>query len=992
MITNKKLSWNRIHYKNYEKYCMNYHQENSNQITYHWDHVPESVLFDSGFIANFYELRMKRKGYYQNNKYYNIVREYGLDGISVDNNLIYHGIQCKLWNNNQILNVEDLETFFKKMNDLREKNENSKGYLYHTCKLSDEVKNHTDLIDNHIYSKKINYNEKIQNQFFNIDTQNINTQNELSYTLRNYQEEAINALNEEWYGNRLLHLPCGMGKTLIFCNHVKNKDYQHIFIISPLQIHTKQNLERIKIFLPDYHTLLLDSDSGGTTDYNDLIEVMKHKSIISSTFASAKKIIKQLFYEEENHNKDDDSITDSIYETDFDLSNTLLIVDEAHNIGLDENNELLKIIKSFPKVLLVTATPPSCMEEVIGCEVVYQYPFRKAIEEGFICDYQIYIPMLDKSGEVSKVDIEKPIELSDFDDDLVKKSLYLINSMLQTGSKRCIAYLSSQEECNQFINIFKEVVEKYHYLPYWIKMITNEITSKKEREAILEEFQNEDDENSLKILCSIRILDEGVDIPLCDSIFISNLSEQSSNIRMVQRICRANRLVKNHPNKVANCFLWTEDVNSILDTLSLLKENDIEFYKKIKVMNGNYDNKNEIEKCKKENKEIGKYVLIKCLNYNERWEIKKQLLFEYCDNHKKVAIQNKSIGCWLQDQKKKIKSVNDVIYKKLSENIYVKESLDKFLLNKENNKNKIELTWDEWKELLFKFSNYYQIVPKQKEKFKNKKIGSWFFNQKTKINDDIYIKLSENEYVKKSLDDYLIIKEKNKDKNILSFDEKKNILFDFCIKNNKAPINSDDIGIWLQTKKGQINSINDELYKILSQNEIVKKSLDEYLINKEKNKDKNQLSWDEKKNILFKFCNKNKRVTINKEKIENENIGMWFQDQKKKINSSNEEVYIKLSENEYLKTSLDEYLINKEKNKDKIILSWDEKKELLFNFSNNHQRVPKNNEEYKNENIGRWLQTQKEKMNEEKYKKLSENIYVKISLDAYLANKNITYS
>ena len=77
-------SWNRIHFKNYEKYCMNTHQKEYQQTTYHWDHVPESVLFDSGFITNFKELRMKRRGYYQNDKYYNIVREYGLDGISFD--------------------------------------------------------------------------------------------------------------------------------------------------------------------------------------------------------------------------------------------------------------------------------------------------------------------------------------------------------------------------------------------------------------------------------------------------------------------------------------------------------------------------------------------------------------------------------------------------------------------------------------------------------------------------------------------------------------------------------------------------------------------------------------------------------------------------------------------------------------------------------------------------------------------------------------------
>ena len=201
------------------------------------------------------------------------------------------------------------------------------------------------------------------------------------------------------------------------------------------------------------------------------------------------------------------------YETYFDLSESILIVDEAHNLGLDDNDELIKIIRSFPKVLLVTATPPSCMEEILGCEMVYEYPFRRAIDEGFICDYQVYIPLLTKDEEtgVSSVLIEKPLEWIDLDDDLSKKCLYLINGMLQTGSRRCIAYLSSQDECDQFQFVFKEVIARYHFLPYWMGMITSEV-SDRERQSILKDFEK-DSEDALKILCSIRILDEGVDIP-----------------------------------------------------------------------------------------------------------------------------------------------------------------------------------------------------------------------------------------------------------------------------------------------------------------------------------------------------------------------------------------------------------------------------------------------------------------------------------------------
>jgi hypothetical protein len=77
--TNKKL-YNRENYKNYEYFCVDYHTKNFNQQTWHWNSVPESVLYESGFIYDFNELRLNRKEFYQNNnQYYNHLREYGLD-------------------------------------------------------------------------------------------------------------------------------------------------------------------------------------------------------------------------------------------------------------------------------------------------------------------------------------------------------------------------------------------------------------------------------------------------------------------------------------------------------------------------------------------------------------------------------------------------------------------------------------------------------------------------------------------------------------------------------------------------------------------------------------------------------------------------------------------------------------------------------------------------------------------------------------------------
>jgi superfamily II DNA or RNA helicase len=857
---NKNLTWNRVNYKNFEYYTMTQHQKETSQNTFHWDHVPESVLFDSGFIQNFRDIRMKRKGYYDmEGKYYNVVREYGLDGISFDTiTSVYHGIQCKLWNHP--LNINDLNTFFNKMNDFRNKNPNSKGYLYHTSSIDSSVRESDDYTLGYIFQEKIEYNESIQKSFLGIESVDLNDINESTFLLRDYQKEAIEALDQEEGGIGLLNLPCGTGKTLIFCNHAKNKQYKNVFIISPLQVHAKQNLKRMKNFLAEYDSLLLDSDSGGSTNFEDLENILHKKSIISTTFDSAKNVLKQMFYLNDNYQDDEyseyseynEDMEDTYYETDFDLSNSIVIVDEAHN--LINNDELIKIIRSFPNVLLVTATPPSCMEELLGCKLSYQYSFKRAIDENHICDYRVYIPLLIKNEVtgVSSVLIENPSELMDLDDDLSKKCLYLINGMLQTGSRKCIAYLSSQEECDAFQNVFKEVIKRYHYIPYWIGMITS-LIGDKERQSVLSDFQK-DNEDTINILCSIRILDEGIDIPNCDSIFVSNVAEKASTIRMVQRICRANRKVCNHPNKIANCFLWTNDVNSILDTLTLLKENDIEFHTKIRVMNGDYekqDTKERIEITNKQNKEIGEYVRVKCMNRDEIWEMKKQILFEFCDENNQVPTRKKqfkgiNIGKWLSHQKDKINSIKDDIYIKLSLNDYIKNALDKYLEEKYKKNNKIEYTIEQKKEFLLKYVIKNEKVPSRSIIDENNcNLGYYYLGLKHNVKNNkskVYKEFEEYEIIKNDFNRLIQEKETNKNKISFTYDQKKELLLKYIEDNKKVPTRSITIiekndfklGIFYTSLKQKVKNNQSEVYKEFEGYEIIKNDFDRCIKKKKK--------------------------------------------------------------------------------------------------------------------------------------------------------------
>ncbi len=379
---------NKENAKEYEYQCMIEHQEKQNQKTWHWNHVPEDILYESGFIPSYRELRLKRRlSYEKDGIYYNLMREYGLDGISMDmEKNIYHGIQCKLWDKK--VSILDLKTFYDVIeNRMRVKDDKSIGYLYHagliTKSLSDDFKKKG-------YLKNIHLPLKIKNEE-EIKEENEELKKEDEYELREYQEEAMEALRGVWDGVQLLNLPCGTGKTLIIGNHCKEKRYKKVFIFSPTRVLTKQNMERMKRFLEDYEDILVDCDDEGTRNIDDIEKIMvdeEEKSyIISSTYTSAKDVIRELFNEEEDEEEDE-------YECKYDLSDSILIVDEAHNlINLDD---LMKVVRSFPKVILMTATPPQEMEEEIGCCTIYNYSLKRGIEEGYICDYEIYLPMLIK--------------------------------------------------------------------------------------------------------------------------------------------------------------------------------------------------------------------------------------------------------------------------------------------------------------------------------------------------------------------------------------------------------------------------------------------------------------------------------------------------------------------------------------------------------------------------------------------------------------------
>jgi len=97
--------------------------------------------------------------------------------------------------------------------------------------------------------------------------------------------------------------------------------------------------------------------------------------------------------------------------------------------------------------------------------------------------------------------------------------------------------------------------------------------SEKERKNVLQSFTNNNEK--IQLLFNIRILNECIDIPACDSIYISYAPK--NKITTIQRISRAIRTDENNPYKIANVYIWCEAYEEILETLSSIKEYDIMF-------------------------------------------------------------------------------------------------------------------------------------------------------------------------------------------------------------------------------------------------------------------------------------------------------------------------------------------------------------------------------------------------------------------------------
>lgn len=574
----------------YEHYIVEYHRRKYNHIVWHWSVTPEEHLWNAGYINEYNKHRLERLA--SSKEGINRHKDYGLDGFVLDTNNNYHGLQSKFYSTNKV-SANDIGTFQRVVLRMNKKNSLSKGYLYTSTNLEPTLAEDIQCIGDIIHEKVL----------FELEDKRTTRHQkkvveEVNLPLRQYQKDALESLKEEREGLGTLSLFCGGGKTLIAGHYLSELKPKIIVMMAPLKISVDNLRQRMESFFESHEHLVIDSDSGNTTDA-DLVKEkldLDKPIVLYTTFASAVNVLSELFEDYEE-----------LFEDSF------CLVDECHNIV--NNTELCEFISRFYDGLLMSATIPEELYEVIECEPVYNYGMAEAIKDGYCVDYNVLLPQVVKKDEGNTIEIDIP---EDFEkSDLCAKVLYLVTGMLQTGSKRCIVYLRNTDECVAFNELFTKVCKEYHGLKSWTETIDCNVKQEKRR-SILEDFQSEkEDLTTLHILASVRILDEAVDVVRCDSEFITYVGVNADDKRAVQRLQRGGRLDSMNPSKKNNLFIWCSEYASMLSMLSLLKESDPEFHTKLRILNGSYDavgKKESVEKSAVQLGDLQKYLEVKCLS------------------------------------------------------------------------------------------------------------------------------------------------------------------------------------------------------------------------------------------------------------------------------------------------------------------------------------------------------------------------------------------
>jgi hypothetical protein len=800
----------------FEHFCVAQCSQIYNLPFYHWSMVAHEDLFKSGYINDY----NKHRKYKQNASLEgNTIRDVGVDFIGVAKDHYIMG-QSKLYASR--VGLKDIGTWLAKCAVCMQCSTHNTGVLCTVNGCTHEVLEDCQSMKvSHIKMEYIKfqtwYNKsKIEH--------NSSLVNEYELPLRDYQKQVIQEscdhILQTTIAKVVLNLTCALGKTVIIGHILSKLQPKCIIAAAPIRTDVENLYDRLPFFLPNHKVFLFNSDN--TSYIEDLIdeykECVKNKKslLILTTFVTlSDKIAAFITKKCGGKPKKEEKEMQQYFQDAF------FVIDEAHDIP-KSNKSLLHVLNASSKALYCTATLPVDFHVICNytlCIDKYDFPF--ALQNKYVVDYRIFVPMRlichESLDEVYKiVSSHKIVSM-----EITEKASFLMKGMLQAGLRRCIVYLTTKEECKEFIKVWL-ILGKEYYGEKVYAFRVNEDISKQQRQQIFTQFSTNED-NILQVIASCSCLDQAVNIVRCDSTFITKVTRDTSAIRIFQRFMRAARLDSENPNKVNTCFLWCDDEFTLLeDVICKLKMclKDPVFEKKVRVINQTYDTQDHQdikEILNIQDKKLNTHLL-QWIDSETRKKYVFEAMIEVVKNTGKVPHSKSALtlpngyivntgSVWGEMKKNKNLELRDKLCN--ASDVY-KKDLERYKSSKEN-----KLTIEQKRDAMIEFAK--KSLPKFSDIFTIPKtnkvvlVGREWDSMKQGKNKELMEYLCvNNQYYKQDMERYLLEKEQK-----MTEEELKTSFVEWSKTNDKVPTNSQttycngkeiSIGrIWQRMKSNQFH-------------------------------------------------------------------------------------------------------------------------------------------------------------------------------------------
>lgn len=376
----------------------------------------------------------------------------------------------------------------------------------------------------------------------------IDTVLETSIKLRDYQEEAIGSLLANNM-NGFLKMATGTGKTFTSIYALKRYKEQtnislNVHIVVPYIHLATQWVESITNIFPEASILECHTNKNlWIENFNNT----RYECLSSDCFS---------VFVNKSFNNNINTIKYSI------PKNTILIVDEAHNLT-EENIEDMFELKYFHKIGL-SATPEHYMFEertrqlfgyFSGC--FFEYGLAEAINNDYLTKYNYYPMVINLNDE--EIDEYKKIDLkikNNEDKNEILKLLEERNYLLSSATGKVIRLQDELRKkeldkslvyCNpgtvrgtdiSYLEYIATAIKEIRPRDHLEKITASE--SKEERLEIVKRLEN----GSTEAILAIKCLDEGFDIPVVKEAYI--LSSTRNPKEFIQR---RGRVLRKFPGK-----------------------------------------------------------------------------------------------------------------------------------------------------------------------------------------------------------------------------------------------------------------------------------------------------------------------------------------------------------------------------------------------------------------------------------------------------------